>query len=348
MARASLPGRKRAQLEMLDRMTKRFTPQIREAFLAAIDDVKSGVILDQLIAAIGLGDVNKAFQLLGFNDAAMRPITRAIERAFEDAGDEFGAAIPRRHNRAVFRFDLRNPRSETYLRQHSSDLVTRITFEQRELVRVKLNEAMRDGVNPRNTALDIVGRIDPITGRRVGGVVGLSGPQERFVANARADFKAVETMPRWFTRTRRDKRFDGIVRKAIEAGELLPADKVDKLITRYSDSLLQLRGETIARTETISALNRSQQEAYTQAIEQGTVARDAVKRIWDSSGNDGRTRDTHLAMDGQAVGMDEPFKTPDGFSLMFPGDVSLGAPPEETINCRCRVRMQVDFLAGVE
>lgn len=43
----------------------------------------------------------------------------------------------------------------------------------------------------------------------------------------------------------------------------------------------------------------------------------------------------HAAMDGQRVRVGEPFVTPRGFRLLFPGDVSLGAPADEVINCRC-------------
>jgi hypothetical protein len=39
--------------------------------------------------------------------------------------------------------------------------------------------------------------------------------------------------------------------------------------------------------------------------------------------------------------------SPSGARMMFPGDFSLGAPPEEIINCRCVVKHRVDFLAGV-
>ena len=46
---------------------------------------------------------------------------------------------------------------------------------------------------------------------------------------------------------------------------------IDKLITRYKSSLLKLRGDTIARTETIQSLNRSQHEALMQAADMGAV-----------------------------------------------------------------------------
>ena len=45
------------------------------------------------------------------------------------------------------------------------------------------------------------------------------------------------------------------------------------------------------------------------------------------------SRDTHMNMHGQEVPYDEPFYSPSGAALMYPGDNS--APPEEVINCQC-------------
>jgi hypothetical protein len=344
----------RSRSKKLLGLIEQFTPLIRAAFLAAIQDVKSTAVLTAIIEAIEAGDLQRAFRSLGFSEAAMRPLTLEIERAFEAGGMMVADSIPGNVDgnvsvsRAVFRFDVRNSRAEAWLRDHSSTLVTRITTEQMEAVRTSIQSGMTAGTNPRTIALDLVGRIDPTTQRRVGGIVGLSAPQERYVANARRELSDPTTASKWFSRDRRDARFDSIVQRSITTGEPLDAATIQRLTGKYADSLLQLRGETIARTEALQSLNQSQDEAFRQAIDQGVVNKSAVKRVWDSTGNDGRTRDTHLEMEGQTVGLDEPFTTPGGDKLMFPGDWSLGAPPEEIINCRCRVRMDVDFLAGVK
>jgi hypothetical protein len=56
-------------------------------------------------------------------------------------------------------------------------------------------------------------------------------------------------------------------------------------------------------------------------------------------------RGSHRAMHGQTRGVDEPFESGAGFSLMYPGDVN--APPEETIQCRCTVGTRMTSLSGV-
>lgn len=83
-----------------------------------------------------------------------------------------------------------------------------------------------------------------------------------------------------------------------------------------------------------------------QLVDTGGVEKQDVLRIWDAVDHgppNGRTRESHAEMDGQERGLNEPFETPSGDRLMYPGDNSLGAPAEETINCRCRVRLKVSF-----
>lgn len=333
--------------QILERLIDFFTDDIRSAFLASIQNVVDNVVLADVVKAISEGDLDKAFRALGFSDAAMRPLTAAIERAFETGGVTIGETFPKLLNtpngRTVFRFDVRDSRAEAWLRDQSSTLVTAIKEDTREAVRNVLNDGMRAGVNPRTAALDLVGRVDA-TGKRVGGVIGLTPGQERWVTRTRQMLEELD--PAYLNRKLRDKRFDKIVARAIKDGKPLPADTIQKLVTRYKANALRYRGETIGRTEAIQALNRSEQEAIQQAVAMGATKASTVQRVWESAGDDGRTRDTHLQMDGQTVGLDEPFTFPGGAQAMFPGDTSLGAPPEETINCRCRFRLKIDWLAA--
>lgn len=51
---------------------------------------------------------------------------------------------------------------------------------------------------------------------------------------------------------------------------------------------------------------------------------------------DGRERATHAIANGQTVPIDQPFIV-GGFRMMFPRDVTYGAPISERINCRCSI-----------
>lgn len=334
--------------QRLDDLINLFVPRIRAAFYAAVENVVDNVILNEVIAAIELGDLDRAFRSLGVSPGALRPLTASLENAFEDGGVMMGATFPRHLDtpgaKIAFHFDVRNRRAEDWLRNQSSTLVTRIENEARNNVRSVLEIGMSEGRNPRNVALDIVGRIDPTTGKRVGGVIGLTENQQFWADSARR--KLITLDKDYFTMELRDKRFDRTVAKAIESGKPLPVETVDKLISRYRVNALKFRGDTIARTEAIQSLNRSEWEATKQAVETGAIKESAVQREWDDTG-DRRTRYSHRKMNGQRVGIDEPFVSPSGARLMFPGDTSLGAPGAEVIGCRCRVRTVVDWLDGV-
>jgi hypothetical protein len=314
-----------------------------------MQDVTDNAVIESMIEAIEGGDAVAAFQALGFTPAAMRPITAAIERAFEQGGITMGETFPKyldtSNGKAVFRFDVRNSRAEAWLRDKSSTLVQGLTDEARVNVRQVMQEGLERGLNPRAIALDIVGRVDKATGNRTGGIVGLTNGQEQWVASARNKLDNLDSA--YFNMELRDKRFDATVAKAINDKKPLPRDTVDKLVSRYKDNALRYRGEAIARTEAIQSLNRSQHEALKQAVDSGAITEANVKRVWDSAG-DAKVRPTHAALDGQTVSLDEPFTSPSGARLLFPGDASLGAGPEELVNCRCVIRTAVDWLADLD
>jgi len=221
--------------------------------------------------------------------------------------------------------------------------------DQRRTIRSALVQGQEAGRNPRNTALDIVGRINRDTGRRQGGLLGLTSQQAQWVQSARSELASGDPaqMRNYLGRKQRDKRFDSLVRRAIADERPVSSADINRLVGRYSDSLLRLRGETIARTETLTSAHAGQMEGMQQLIESGKVQASNVRRIWKATG-DGRTRDSHLALHGESVGWNEAFTSPmTGASMMHPGDATMGAPGEDTIQCRCYMEVRVDYLANV-
>src|SRR5258708_8711165 len=92
----------------------------------------------------------------------------------------------------------------------------------------------------------------------------------------------------------------------------------------------------IARTESIGALGAGQLLMWRQAVADGKMAENEVRRRWVYT-HDDRVRPAHVAIPGMnldGVGLNQPFATPDG-PLMYPGDPS--GPPQATVNCRCVV-----------
>lgn len=332
--------------DRLKELRKKYEKKTGAAFFDSLETIKSNVSVNAIVTAIENNDWDEVINILQIDRAAFRPVDRMMAEAFEDGGTttasalSAGAARTGRGAQVSFRFDIRNRRAESWLAEQSSTMITRIVEDTRAGVRNLLESGMITGRNPRSVALDIVGRIDPGTGRRTGGIVGLSGPQEKYVSNARSELAGGD-LKNYLTRRARDKRFDSYVNKAIKDGTPIPDNIQSKMLARYNDNLIRVRGEAIARTESIRSLNQGQFEAMQQGVESGTVQ--AVRKIWDSAGDD-RVRDSHSELDGESVRIDEPFTSPStGAALMFPLDASMGAEGEDVINCRCRVRYDVDF-----
>jgi hypothetical protein len=242
----------------------------------------------------------------------------------------------------AFGFDGRATRAEQWARNNVGGLVTGIVDEQVIMLREIIGDQLAAGINPKKIALEIAGPM--VNGSRQGGFIGLSRPQAGYLFNARNELANLDSG--YFKRVLRDKRFDSLVRKAIASGKPLAQADIDRIAARYSDRLLRHRAETIARTESITALRAGRREGVQQGIEAGSIARDAIKRVWNSTG-DNRTRQDHRVVNGQTVnGMDEAFTLPDGSRMLFPGDKSLGAPAAQTVNCRCYDEYVVDWLRG--
>ena len=113
---------------------------------------------------------------------------------------------------------------------------------------------------------------------------------------------------------------------AILKGESIP--NIAKRLKTVAESYL---GDTvrIARTETTRIENSARQSVGDEGVKKGFN----MWKRWSATGDE-RTRDEHLAADGQEVPSNEPF-TVGGEQMMYPGDISLGASGWNTINCRC-------------
>lgn len=348
--------------KQIDNAIRKQEPAIERAFREAIARITSEAQLAAIMRLLEAGRFDAVAEALGIDVGRFSDLAEAARGAYV-AGGRFGAAeLPvlwsdpvqltgsgaRRRQagalRLAFSFDLTNPAAAAWLAEHSSRLITGIVEGQRQLIRQVLSQAMLEGQGPRQTALDLVGRIG-LNGRRSGGLIGLTPDQAQFVVNMRTQLASGDPaqMRAYFQRELRDKRFDALVQRAIDAERAVARADIDKIAGRYADSLLRLRGENIARTESIAAFNAAREEAFRQAIAAGKLAAENVTGVWGATG-DGRTRHTHRAMNGQRRRFGQPFVSPSGAQMLFPGDTSLGAGPEETINCRCTKQFVVDQI----
>jgi len=316
--------RKADYLDLLDLVKAK----IEDAFSNAVARRVAMSKLSEIVDAVAAGDVDAVLRIAGLSAPDATELVEAARAGFIASGVAESATI------GVV-FDVSNARAQMWLANESSTLVTLITSGQREAVRQVLESGMARGANPRNTALNIVGRVGA-DGRRSGGIVGLTANMTNYVEAARRELLSGDS--RYFARTLRDKRFDVIARKP------MTQTQVDAIVGRYAARLLKWRGDTIARTESLRAIAAARGVSWEQAIQEGVVERGDITRVWSAT-MDKRTRDSHEEMDGQQRAYGAPFESPSGALLMFPGDSSLEAAPEETINCRCMEVYRVDHAA---
>jgi hypothetical protein len=339
-------ARRPTSRQRLEVLAARFEPQLQAAFLAAVDDLRNGVQISVVAERLERGDIDGALRALNVEPAAFRLFEEGVREAYIGGGVAATGAIPvlRDPNgaRLLLRFDARSPGAERFMQELSGQRITRITDDILLAARQVMMQGMIDGRNPRSVARDLAGRQNKATGRREGGIIGLTSTQETYVATARQDLLSgnPERLRHYLTLKRRNKGFDSMVLSAIKDGKALPREAVDRITGKLSDSYLLLRGETIARTEAIGALNASHRESFDQLVQSGNVQQSQVRKIWRAT-RDNRTRDSHRILDSESVGMNEAFSN----GLQYPCDPT--GPASEICNCRCSVDYRIDFFANL-
>lgn len=336
----------RRRKKRLTDLLKEYEPLIQGAFLSSIEEIKSEAVLADIEQALKNHDIEAAIGFLYVEPAAYRRFQNSRATAYIAGGDYGVSSMPRdpAGNRLLVRFDARAIEAEEWLGTKSAQNVTNLVDEEISSLRASLEAAMTRGDGPSKMALDIVGRKDPKTGRRKGGIIGLSAPQKQAVEAAREELSSLATMAKFKQRKSRNKNFDRYINRALKDDRPLTDKEIEAILGGYSDKLLMVRGETIGRTEAMGALHAGRREAYLQAVANGKVTLGEVYREWDSTG-DTKVRHSHRALDGEQVGLDEPYISPTGARIMYPGDPD--APAEEVINCRCDETYRIDFLARV-
>lgn len=331
----------------LDLIAQQKERDMLKAFAAAVSDIKNTVQLNELESAIERQDTNAVVRLLGIDRAAFEQVDDEIYQAYRMGGltgvEQIGR-IPTDPGNVAFRFDMGAPAAIEWMRAESSQLVTEVVADQIAMVRQQLERGLELGNNPRTTALDLIGRYNPATKKRTGGTVGLTTQQAGWINKSYSELLELDS--NYLTRQLRDRRFDSVIRKAIEDGKPLTREQINNAITQMQNNALRYRGEVIARTESINALRAGQFQAVKQALDVGELdAQDAIK-AWDATG-DSRTRLDHWQMEAKykdGIPIDEAYVFPDGTEAMHPGDNSLGASAKQVIQCRCRNVIKIDFI----
>lgn len=123
-----------------------------------------------------------------------------------------------------------------------------------------------------------------------------------------------------------DRLTEAVVRNARRLREAGRTEaQIDRASTRYTNQLTRYRADVVARSEIIAASAAGQNESWHQARDRGLLGANA-KRVWIVTPDDRTCEDICVPMEDQEVGLNEPFTTGDGSTVMTPP-----AHPQ----CRC-------------
>lgn len=323
---------------------------VARAFADAIGDIVNTAQLGRITAALRNNDIQRAIDILNIDNAVFSRMSQELVAAYNAAATATIGAIPWRapdNSTLKIRWDIANPRATQWAADLSSNKITVLSEQLKQSARDVIAEAVSKGTGPRQTALELVGRIGP-NGKRTGGFIGLSNPQVTWVQNMtnRLSSGDPSELRKVLTMTRRDRRLDGIVNRAIESGKPVSAKDIEKITGRYKVRLLKSRGDTIARTETLNAVASARFDAAKEGASKSGVPDWAITKKWRHGGGGLAPRGDHIAMSGvKAQGLNTPFRLPDGTQMQHPHDGSLGAGAKHLANCTCYYDITIDYAA---
>lgn len=275
------------EAEWLLALADKARPKVRDAFLRAVGRVRGTPKEAALRAALESGSVEQVMLVLNIQASMETALQAEMIPVIEDLFIAVGRAAPEatipsqlRSGSLGYRFDISNPNTLVYLRQHGAKMVTGITDETRLAIRGVVTDAFRFGGHPREQA------------RTIRTMIGLTQRSTKAVANYEAALKE----------------------------EARPADQVERMVERYRQRQLKIRATNIARTETLSASNAAQLTAWNGAADKGLLNRATLRIQWLTTPDDRLCHQCApvpgLNEDGIALG--GAFKTPIGPVKMPP------------------------------
>jgi len=300
--------------------------ELKLAFREVIAYLRETNQLDSVIEAVQAGRMDLALRQV---DTAAAHIAGRIEALYTRSAMETARVVTMRGNAGLVTFQASNPEAVRQMQALRLDKIREFSEQQRDMVRQALTRGLSEGRNPRAIARDIRESI------------GLTAKQEAIVDNYRRQLESGEwaaARARRLHDDRYNRAFDGAVRRAQGLEPMLSEAQIDRMVDNYRRSWINLRAETIARTEALRAVHMGQDELYRQAIDEGQLDAQKLVCTWHA-GLPPRTRDWHASMNNQRRPWGVPFTSGHGNSLLYPGDPR--APGEETSNCRCARSVKV-------
>lgn len=282
----ALKGR-RTPAPVTARIVRSLEPKVRARVKAALERLKGRVDVPALAAAYEAKNVSGVVNAIDW-----RGFTADLNPALNTVLAGFQATgiaeAKSLAGRLVvdLKFDLTNPRAVRIAREHGARMVTNVSEATKDAIRDITSRAINAEM----------GKDDAV--RLIRGTVGLTTRDAGAVLKAR---------DRWMV--------DG-----------LSGDALDAKVSKYAAALHLNRARMIARTEIHTATNLGQHEAWKQAEDKGLISVEKTKRVCIVTDDDRLDLRICEPMDGQEVGLDEPFVTGEGDEIHN---------PPFHVGCRC-------------
>lgn len=221
-----------------------------------------------------------------------------------------------------------------YGQQRAGALISGIQQTQLNAVRDTLALSLEQGVD--------VGS----TGRILRGSVGLSPRQATALANYERGLTELYTTGRTSVTLR------GLGRPLADARyslDRLSEARIEEMVDRYRERLVNYRAEMIARTELARSANRGAYEEQMAQASDGLFGARSANRIWLTTPDDRLCEDCD-AMDGQTISFLESFEYDSGADDEEPGagEVTIMDVPPLHPNCRCTTILEITDESMIE
>lgn len=339
---------KAAKPSDIEALAEKLEPALARAVRDLIKDHVGSVDLGKLEEALRSGQSYQVLDIIGDVDPVK---AQAVRDALQNAVWAGGALAVQSPvlTEARFAFNRLNPHLITWLEGYSLNLIRDIGEGTRAAVRTTLVEGMRAGKNPIQQAREIKQSVG-LTERQAKAVQNYRKELETFhlkrgakswgLGNERStkggitvhdvDPKTGKPRDGIEQRRLRDQRYDGKLKRAMETRKPLKPEEIDKMVSRYQERMIKARAQTIARTESLRATNVGVAETWRQAIADGKVDGNLVRKQWVLAKDERTCAECHgiaKAQPKRGIPLDALFQNPKGRG-------PLKFPPAHP-SCRC-------------
>jgi hypothetical protein len=266
-------------LVMIQRIARRMTPEMRKAFLFAVESAKKKMSAAEIAAAFETRNsalVLSKVPLDHFEAEFGVKGEKVLQQTLKLAGDHAATILAAQTGLPVS-FDLTNIRAVAWIRRHGAAMVANVSSQTRLAIVQAIERAIIEGRPPAQAARDLIQL-----------QLGLNKQQEKALA--------------------------AFQKRLLEEG----AANIDERLAKYVKALERQRSLMIARTETLNASNGGQQTLWLEAKDKALLDPNKTVRVWLVTDDDRLDVEICEPMDGQERGLEEPFITGDGHTVDHP------------------------------